>query len=231
MSSTPSQVVIIGAGGHAREVLDIFDACRAAGEAWEVLGYLVEPQFGAAGTVVNGLPVLGGIDWLADHGRQVRAVCGIGAPEVRHRLVAEAAQLGVDFATVIHPTALRTRWVEIGRGVVVAAGSILTNHVALGDHAHINLSCTISHDARVGRFATLAPGVHVSGNVTIGEGAYLGTGSVVLQRLRIGEWATVGAGAVVTADIAPNATAVGMPARAIKIKPAGWQTHEPDAGS
>ena len=84
------KVAIIGAGGFAREVLDIFDACNEAGDRYDVLGYIVEPGFGAPGVIVNGKPILGGIEWLGKQRGEVYAICAIGAPEVRRRLVVEA---------------------------------------------------------------------------------------------------------------------------------------------
>lgn len=49
------------------------------------------------------------------------------------------------------------------------------------------------------------------------EGVELGTGAVILQGIAIEKWAVVGAGAVVTEDLPEYVTAVGVPARVIKI--------------
>jgi sugar O-acyltransferase (sialic acid O-acetyltransferase NeuD family) len=215
-------VVILGAGGFAREVLDVFEAAGADGDAREVLGFVVEPRHAAPGTEVNGLPVLGGLDWLEARRGAVECICGVGAPDVRRRMVAEAAARGARFCSVVHPTAVRTRWLTLGEGSVITAGCLLTNQITIGAHVHVNLGCTVGHDARLEALATLAPGVHVSGNVTLGEGCYLGTGAVILQQRSVGAWATVGAGAVVTQDVPPDATVVGMPARVVKQREAGW---------
>jgi acetyltransferase-like isoleucine patch superfamily enzyme len=112
--------------------------------------------------------------------------------------------------------------VVLGVGVVLAAGSVLTTNIHVGDHAHVNLCCTIGHDCRIARFATLSPGVNVSGNVVIEEGCMVGTGASIIEGRRLGSWAVVGAGSAVIADIPPNTTAVGVPARVIKSRPAGW---------
>ena len=48
------------------------------------------------------------------------------------------------------------------------------------------------------------------------RGAALGSGVVVMGGVRVGSGALVGAGAVVTHDVAPGATVVGVPARAIE---------------
>ncbi|MGH7625559.1 MAG: hypothetical protein ACREOJ_09600 [Gemmatimonadaceae bacterium] len=111
-----------------------------------------------------------------------------------------------------------SRFVELGEGTIVCAGCILTVNIAIGRHVHLNLDCTIGHDAVLEDFVTLAPGVHVSGCVKIERGAYLGTGAVVIngtqvRPLVVGAGAIVGAGAVVTKNVSPGVTVVGVPAR------------------
>lgn len=209
--------VIIGAGGHAREVLDLLRELRIEPE-----GFLVEPGFGDVGTTIHGAPILGSLEWLKRRD-DVRAVCAVGDPALRRRLTEQALDLGAAFITAIHPTVAKTEWVTIGKGAVVAAGTILTNEVRIGNHAHVNIACTLSHDTTIEDFATLSPGVHLAGGATVEEGAFLGVGAVVLPRVTVGSWAVVGAGAVVTRDMPPNATAVGVPARVTKTRESGWQ--------
>lgn len=220
-SSRP--VAILGAGGFAREVLDIFEARSEAGETVDVLGFLVDPQFGEPGTMINDKPILGGLDWLESRATSVDLICGVGAPEIRLDLVRRASRYGSRWTTAIHPSVVMTRWVKLGDGVVIGAGTILTNQIRVGDHVHLNLDCTVGHDVVIRDFVTVSPGVHISGKVEVRPGAYLGTGAAIIEKRVIGEWAVVGAGAVVSADVPANSTAVGVPARVIKVREPGWQ--------
>lgn len=222
------KVVIIGAGGFAREVLDIFDACNKVGGDYEVLGYIVESKYGEKGEIINGKPILGDFDWFERNDQEIFAVCGVGAPEHKFRLTNIALALGVPFNNVIHPSAILTDLISIGDGVIIAAGCILTNQIQIGNHVHINLDSTIGHDCIIEEFTTIAPGVHVSGRVTLGKGTYIGTGSAIIERLNIGEWSVIGAGSVVVRDIAPNTTSVGIPAKVIKERDRDWhlQVHQ-----
>jgi sugar O-acyltransferase (sialic acid O-acetyltransferase NeuD family) len=222
-------LVILGAGGFARETLDIVDAINAIAPRYDMLGFLVDARYGTAGALVNDRPILGDTTWLADH-PDVQVICGVGAPEVRRRLVLAAEQHGAAFAALVHPTAMLTRWVQVGAGTIITAGCILTNQIVLGRHVHVNLDCTIGHDARLDDYATLAPGVHVSGRAHINEGAYVGTGANLIEGMAIGAWSVVGAGATVTQPVPSNTTAVGVPARVIKARPEGWHLHEAPAG-
>ena len=214
-------IVILGAGGFARETLDVIDAINAAASTWDMLGFIVDAQYAQVGTLVNQKPILGDMAWLKDH-PGVSVVCGVGAPEIRRRMILQAQNLNVDFATLIHPRAILTRWVTIGVGVVITAGCIFTNNISIGDHVHVNLACTIGHDAMADAFVTISPGVAVSGNVHLQEGAYVGTGANIIEKRTIGRWAIVGAGSTVVKDVEPNTTVVGSPAKVIKTREDGW---------
>jgi sugar O-acyltransferase (sialic acid O-acetyltransferase NeuD family) len=215
-------VVIIGAGGFAREVLDIFDACIDAGDRYDVLGYVVDSPFGTPGTIVNEKPILGGLEWLDGHHRDIFVICGVGAPEVRRRLVVDAVKKGARFCSIVHPSVRMSKWNSLGVGVIIAAGCILTNQIRIGDHVQLNLDCTVGHDVAIGDFVTVSPGTHISGNVTIRTGSNIGTGVNIINRLEIGEWSVIGAGSTIIQDVPPNATVIGVPGKVVKRREDGW---------
>lgn len=218
-----TRLVILGAGGFAREVLDVADAIEAARPGTLRVEGFVSEREDEWGDERNGLPVLGGFEWLASAPRaELHVVCGIGAPAVRRRVTERCEALGLSFATLVHPRATLGRAVEIGTGSIVTAGVVLTNQIRVGRHVHLNLNATVGHDAEIADLATIAPGVNVSGNVHVGEGVDLGTGAAILQRVRIGAWSVVGAGAVVHRDLPACCTAVGVPAEVIKTREEGW---------
>ena len=210
------KVVIIGTGGFGREVLDVLEAVNLVSPTYQILGFITEPGFQQAGDLINNTPVLGYYDWLEAHRHEVKAICGVGSPPTRKRLIEKAVTIGVEFFSVVHPSAILTRWVTMGSGTIITAGCILTNQITLGNHVHINLDCTIGHDAILEDYVTVSPGVHVSGNVTLKTGCFIGTGANLIEGKTVGEWSVIGAGSVVVKDIPPNVTAVGIPASPIK---------------
>jgi len=214
-------VVIIGAGGFARETLDVFDAVNEVKPTYNVLGYIVGREYGVSGTIVNDKPILGDFDWFTGH-TGVLAICGVGAPETRRKMILKVKEYGIGFCSVIHPNAITTRWNKIGVGSIITAGCILTNQITVGDHVHLNLDCTVGHDAILEDFVTVAPGVHISGNVTLKTGAYIGTGANIIEKKTVGMWSVVGAGSAVVNDVPANVTVVGTPGKVIKTREDGW---------
>jgi sugar O-acyltransferase (sialic acid O-acetyltransferase NeuD family) len=213
-----NRVVIIGAGGHAREVAEIFNQQAQGQREQSVLGFIVdEPNNHAA--VIGRLPVLGDWSWFESADRDGLAViCAVGSPQLRRRLAERAAARGLRFANAVSPLAYLSSEANVGEGVMIFPHAFVSVDSSIGDHAVLNVGATVSHDARLGRYATLGPGAHVAGNVSVGEGCYLGINSSVIERVSIGGWTTVGGGACVTRDLPENVTAVGIPARAIEYK-------------
>lgn len=202
------QLVIIGAGGFGREVLDVFDALD---QRDQFAGFVDDGQPDAALLGRRNATFLGTLDEVT--GRCYRYLVGIGSGEVRKRVDSRVSELGWEAAMVSHPSAQWGGDCDAEAGTIVCAGAVITTNVRLGRHVHLNLNTTVGHDCRLGDYVTVNPGVNVSGEVTIHERATIGTGAAILQGLSIGAGATVGAGAVVVRDVAPGTTVAGVPAK------------------
>jgi len=208
-SSTP-RLVIVGAGGHAREAAWLASACDAP---WTVLGHL-DDRDELQDTEIGGLPVIGRIDdWIRCDGASAFFVA-IGAPRLRRSVVERMEALGRPrFASLVHRSVIRSGRDTVGDGSMVAAGCVLSTDVQIGRHVILNIGCSVSHDTSLGDYATVAPRVAVPGAVQVEPGAELGIGCSLRQGLRIGRGAMVGMGAVVTRDVAPRDVVIGCPAR------------------
>lgn len=213
------RIVVVGAGGFAREVKWLIEEINAVRPRFEFLGYVVS-DLSKLGEHDSRDEVLGDFAWLRSNAARVDALAlGIGTPVARARVADELLpHFGPErWPALVHPSVrMDTRSVEVGAGAVVCAGVIATVNVRLRPFCVVNLACTIGHEAVIGRAAVLNPTVNVSGGVEIGERVLVGTGSQVLQYLRVGEGATVGAGAVVTRDVPNDETVVGTPAKPLK---------------
>ena len=212
------RVVIIGAGGHGREVADILrHQSRATGEM-EALGF-VDDNPALHGLEVDGLPILGDRSWFEGADLEdLAVVCAVGSPQVCRRLVDRAREVKLSFASVISPLAHISAYARIGEGVTIFPNVIINAGVLVDSYSILNVGAVVSHDTTVGPYSNINPGAQLAGNVTIGEGCYLGMGANVIQGISIGAWSVVGAGAVVTRDLPANVTAVGVPAKTIKTR-------------
>lgn len=219
----PRPLVIYGAGGFGRDVLQVVhDINEALPGTWDPVGFVVDEEF-ISSSPVQGLPILGSVDWLARN-PGVEVVIAIGAPPVRRRIARRISQeVGNCFVSLVHPRAWLGKNVVIGEGSVICAGALLTRDISIASHVQIDIGVKIGHDSVLSDFVTLHPSVCVSGNVRFAEGAEMGAGSVLLPKVSVGEWTIAGAGAVVTKDVPANATVVGVPAKVIKTRGHGWQ--------
>lgn len=206
-------LVIVGAGGFGREVAWLVEDVNRVRPTWELLGFVDDH---ATGQTVEGYPILGDRSYLATLSPWPWIVCSMGDPRVRKQVVEGLSAEGYQFATLVHPSVCMSRFVKIGPGSVICAGTILTTNVAIGSHAILNLGCRIGHDSVLGDFASLMPGTNIAGEVTVGDGCYFGLNACVINRVSVGEWSIVGAGAAVVKDIPPRVVAVGVPARPIR---------------
>lgn len=206
-------LVIVGAGGHGREVLDVVEAAEATGVAHGFVGFAAD-EADPVLLARRRATLLGPPELLQD--LDADYVLGIGAGETRRRLDETLSGWGRRARTVVHPLASLGSDLRIGDGVLLAAGARVTTNVTLGRHTHLNVNAVVSHDCVLGDYVTLSPGCLVNGANVLDDGVFLGTGAVVVPGRRIGAWARVGAGAVVVDDVEPGTTVAGVPARPVR---------------
>lgn len=123
------------------------------------------------------------------------------------------ARHGLQFCTLVHPTAYVSPLATLGQGVFVGANSVIGPGAALAEHVFVNRGVTIGHDTHIDAFSRIQPGSNLGGLSRIGCGVTVGIGATLLERLVVGDHAFIGAGAVVTADVAANALMLGIPAK------------------
>lgn len=122
-------------------------------------------------------------------------------------------RFGLDFLTLIHPTAYVSPLATLAPGVFVGANSVIGPGVHLAEHVFVNRGVTIGHDTRIGAFSRIQPGSNLGGLSRIGHSVTVAIGATLIERLVIGDNAFIGAGAVVTNDVEADVLVVGIPAK------------------
>lgn len=205
-------IVIVGAGGHGRVVLDIITNSHQ----FQVAGFL-DANPALAGHIIDGLPVLGDLS-LADRlipDGITGAIVAIGDNHIRGAYARRLEQAGLNLVCAIHPHASLAGTAHVGKNVVIAAGAHVCAHARIGDSVILNTGSIIEHESCIDNAAHICPGVRLAGHVNVQRGAFVGIGATVIQNITIGPDAIVGAGAVVLEDVPAQATVVGVPARIV----------------
>lgn len=210
-----AKVIICGAGGHARSVLDIALKIKEI----DVIG-CIDTLFPKVVQVplMSDIPVIGTDEDLPNFYEQgIRHIFfAIGDNGLRKKLYTRAIEIGFEPVNIISQFAIISPRAKLGKGICIMPGAIINVNTVIGDNCIINTRCSIDHDCNVGANCHIAPGVAISGYVTIGEGAHIGTGSSVIDKINIGSWSYIGGGSAVVKDINNNMLAYGVPAREIK---------------
>ena len=215
-----SRVLVVGASGHAKVVLDIIEQ-EGRHEVVGLLDDFKPPETAWYGYQVDG-PVAN-VAELAARRNADGVFVAIGDNWIRSQIVERLKSLvpHLTFVSPVHPSARLARGVTLGGGSVVMAGATINSDSVLGEHCIVNTNASVDHDNRLGSFSSVAPGVATGGNVTLGDFAAIGIGASLLQGRRIGQHAVVGAGSVVTRDIPEYTVAYGIPAKPIRTRTAG----------
>ncbi len=209
-------IVIIGAGGFAREVQWLIEDINKVYNEWNIIGFL-DKDIDTKDKMLNGNIIIGDFKDIKEmYLENLYYVCCIADNELRKKLVSHAEKLNMIPATLIHPSVIMSEFVEIGKGSIICAGTILTVNIEIGEYSIINLDCTIGHDTIIENYTTILPSVNISGGVIVEKLVTIGTGSFLIQNIKIGKKSYIGAGSVVISDVPENVTVVGSPARIVK---------------
>jgi sugar O-acyltransferase (sialic acid O-acetyltransferase NeuD family) len=203
------RIMLVGAGGHGRVVLD---AMLASGIARESI-VVADDNAARAGGDFLGFAVQVPVPVVVP-GTRVHIAIGDGP--TRQRVAERLQGSGAVLLTVVHPAAIVSPFATIGAGTFVAAAAVVGPAARVGEGAIINHGAIVDHDCIVEHHSHIAPHATLGGAVRVAAYVLVGAGAVVLPGIAIGERAVVGAGAAVVRNVSPQQTCVGVPARIIR---------------
>jgi sugar O-acyltransferase (sialic acid O-acetyltransferase NeuD family) len=219
-----SRLLIVGAGGFARELWGWVQALAPRQAGWSTVAFLDRDpdalrEFPDYGEVVGDpntyVPRPGDV-----------FVAGIGDGTTRLHVCRELQRRGAQFLQVIHPTAIVGPCVALGVGTILFPHAVVTANVKVGDFVVLNVHSSVGHDAVLKEGCTLSGYCNVTGNATLGSCVFMGTHAAVLPGTRVGDHASVGAGSVAFRNVPEGVTVIGVPAKnlwqaaATRVRPA-----------
>ncbi len=202
------KLIIIGAGGYAKSVLDSVDIYN-----YEISGFLDEFS---DNPLHLGYPILArGLNGLGHPERYVYFI-SIGNNKRRKAWYDRLEKNNYRVINVVDKSAIVSPQAKIGNGCFVGKMAIINSNATVGNNCIINTKSLVEHGCTVSDHVNLSTNSVVNGDVKIGEGSFIGSCSVTIGQISIGNWSTIGAGSVVTKNIGSGVTAVGVPAQVIK---------------
>jgi sugar O-acyltransferase (sialic acid O-acetyltransferase NeuD family) len=196
------QLLLVGAGGHARASADVIEREGC----YEIVGLVgTETELGQSRFGFKVIATDSNWDLLARDYRY--AFIGIGqikAPDVRMSLYRQLVDLGFELPAVISPFSYVSRGTLIGPGTIVMHGAIINSGARIGANCIINSRALIEHDAVVSDHCHISTGVIINGDVRIGIGSFIGSGSVIKEGVSIGNCCLVRMNSSIRADLPDN---------------------------
>ena len=207
-------IIIVGASGLGREIADWIEDINEVEPTWNILGYLDDNL-----DALNGYPtdykVIGTIsEWEPRPSQWF--VCGLAIPEVKRHCVGMLQSKGAQFATIIHPTAIISKFAEIGEGSVITQRSGVNTNAKVGKFVTL-LESRMGHDSSIGDFSTLSGDCNINGHVSIGKDVYVSCGVSIAPSKKIGDNAKIGIGSVVISNVKAGITVFGNPSKKIEF--------------
>ena len=208
------ELIIVGAGGCGREVLQWAKDINRVSKQWIIKGF-IDDNLNALDKVNCSHQVIGTIrDW-APSNEEVFA-CGLGSPAIKLAVIELLKNKGAIFTSIIHSSSIIADNAIIGEGVVIYPNAFISCNTKIGSFVTLLMSA-VGHDAVIGDYATISAFCDITGYVNVGKSVFMGSHVTIIPNMVVGDGAYLGAGSVVVTPIKPNIKVMGNPARKMMI--------------
>ncbi|MGV9011223.1 MAG: acetyltransferase [Flavobacteriales bacterium] len=200
-------MIVVGAGGHAKEVADEWvkngrslNDIEFFDDVTGKVSLLDRPVHGNMGSIGPGQEF----------------IIAVGDPTVREKLYNVFIRAGHNPINIqAHSAEISSLNTILGHGLNIMAGVVIGPNVKVDDGVLLNSGVHLHHDSSIGEFCEISPRVSILGEAQVERKVRIGTGAIILPGIVIGQYAVVGAGALVDRNVPPHTTVVGIPARPI----------------
>jgi len=195
-------IILVGAGGHARACIDVIELYGH----FKIAG-LIEKE-GNDNQNILGYPVIG-TDEDLQHLRQKykRTLVTVGqiiSPKIRIKIFELLMELDYKLPVIVSPRAYVSKHARIGEGTIVMHNAIVNANAKIGKNCIINSNALIEHDAIIGDHCHIATGAIINGEVTVNRESFIGSGTITKQCISIGRNCIIGAGVILNNNVEAN---------------------------
>lgn len=209
------QLIIIGAGGLAKEVYFLVKEINKMKKTWQFLGFADKEDFGKE--IIDGYTVIGDDEFVLNEFKGIALAVAQGFTNSRKRIYEFYKKFGIfDFPNFIHPSVIGDfDSLKIGKGNIVLPCVVFCPDVEIGDANFINKCVVIGHDVKMSNCCVTNSCANISGNVLLGDCCLVGASSVIHQGVTLAAGSKLGLGSALTQDTVEQATYIGNPAKKI----------------
>ncbi len=156
------KIVIIGAGGHGKVILD----CIIAQGKYEVAGF-VDDSIGINQNITEHYKIIATQDNLESLKNNIEYfIVAIGNNQIREQLYKKIKTL-LKPATIIHPSATIGMGVNADSGCVILSNVIINTYTNIGENTIVNSGVIIDHECNIGKHVHLSIGAIIGSNTSI----------------------------------------------------------------
>ena len=205
------KLIILGAGGFGREIYNLAKKCAGYGSGYEIKGF-IDDDLNALDEFEGYPPIIGTIKDYHVLKDDV-FVNSLGDVQTKKKCITSILDKGGAFINLIHPLAIVSKNVTLGKGCIVDPFVSIGADTVIGDYILIQNGAVVGHDVTIGNWSRIDCYVVLVGGVTIGSEVCVHTGAIINQKVTIEKGARVGALSFVIRDVKENTTVFGNPAK------------------
>jgi sugar O-acyltransferase (sialic acid O-acetyltransferase NeuD family) len=158
MNKEEKDFILLGAGGHAKVVMDIIQDHR-----YHIRGVCDPILYKKKVSKWRGLKVLGDDSFVKKlDPKEIFLANGVGitrSNKIREEIYDEFTKLGFVFPCLVHHSAWISPSARAANGVQIMAGAIIQADVMIGENSIVNTGAKVDHDSIVGAHSHIAPGL------------------------------------------------------------------------
>jgi acetyltransferase EpsM len=212
------KVIILGAGGNANVIKSTINDINEDSNQIEILGYLDDKISDNTNQLIEGKITKKNIDKYKKY-KDVYFIWSLRSTVLGQDILKKYKSLDIEekkFLTIIHPTAIVSKYSKIGYGVSIHPFVNISVNVVIKNNVHIFSHSFIGHDTTLDHFCYVANNVSMGAFIKVNEGGYLGMNCTIRERIKIGKWSIVGMGSVIINNINNFSVVAGNPGIELK---------------